>query len=142
MPSKRVGEPPDDILVYSAVPASLWADEQYQFVVPNQRNTFYSLAWWGLIQRSLLVCLLPAFPMVNESLPCSLSSVVITVAFHYCCIWQMKVSAAPSVHKAEGSVLIVQRLGGRWGASGTFFFPSTSGYPPTYHPPDETHTKP
>lgn len=70
---------PDDILVYSAQPASLWADEQYQFVVPNQRNTFSSLAWWGLTQRRLLVHLLPAFPMVNESLPCSLQY------GHHCC---------------------------------------------------------
>lgn len=68
-----------------------------------------------------------------------LSNVVITAALDYCCIWQMMLSAAPSVYKAEGSVLIVQRLGG---PSSTFFFPPTSGYPPTYHPPDEIHTKP
>lgn len=40
MPGKRAGGSPDGILVYSALPASLWVEEQYQFVGPNQCNTF------------------------------------------------------------------------------------------------------
>lgn len=31
---------PDDILVYSALPALLWVEEQYQFVGPDQCNMF------------------------------------------------------------------------------------------------------
>lgn len=103
--ANRLGNPPDAILVYSALPVLLWAKEQHQLVVrcaePSSFGT--SSACWHcgawLSTGSWSICFL--LFSHGKWASAALSSVVITAALDYCCIWQTRVSAAPSVHEAE-----------------------------------------